>query len=211
MSEGGTKLEAHFESMERQADAARFGMWVFLSSEALLFGALFTLYACYREKWPHAFEVGVAKNDALLGTTNTLLLIASSFLVVLGIDRYRRGDAIVAARLVASTAAIGLLFLLIKSHEYAMHFSDGIFPGGHGAYFAGAPAGAAVFFTLYFTMTGLHAIHVTVGMGVLVYCAVQVHRRKMSLHGLQIAALYWHLVDCIWIFLWPLYYLARGS
>ncbi len=211
MAEGGTRREAHFESMDRQADAARFGMWIFLASEVLLFGGLFTLYACYRAKWPHAFALGVARNDAVLGTTNTLLLIFSSFLVALGVDRFRRGHARTAAQLFEAGAVIGLGFLLIKSHEYVAHFSEGIFPGGHGAYFADAPAGSAVFFTLYFGMTGLHAIHVMVGMGVLVYVAVQTRRRRMSFHGLEIAALYWHLVDCVWIFLWPLYYLARGS
>jgi cytochrome c oxidase subunit 3 len=207
MAEGGTEKEAHFESLHRQAETVRFGMWIFLASEALLFGALFALYASYRAAWPHAFAVGVRENDAVLGTTNTLLLIFSSFLVAVGTRRLRLGDHGGAARLVAATVLVGLAFLGVKSHEYAVHFEHGIFPGGHGAYFANAPAGSATFFTLYFAMTGLHAVHVIVGMGVLSFCAVQTHRARLSTHGLEVAALYWHLVDTIWIFLWPLYYL----
>lgn len=210
MAKGGTEQEAHFDSMERQASAARFGMWVFLASEILLFGALFALYASYRATWPYAFEEGVRENDAVLGTTNTLLLIFGSFLVALGSHRFTMGKRVSSAALVFASALIGIAFLGIKTHEYLTHFSHGIFPGGRGEYFDHAPAGSAIFFTLYFTMTGLHGIHVAVGTVVLTVSAIQMLRREFAPHSLEVAALYWHLVDCIWIFLWPLYYLARG-
>ncbi|HEX4338556.1 MAG TPA: cytochrome c oxidase subunit 3 [Polyangiaceae bacterium] len=210
MASGGTRREAHFDSLERQAGAVRFGMWVFLASEVLLFGALFALYASYRATWPYAFAAGVAENDAVLGTTNTVLLITSSFLVALGTERRAHGHSRAAARLVAGAAAIGVLFLVIKSHEYLAHFASGIFPGGRGAHFDHAPAGSAIFFTLYFATTGLHALHVTAGIVVLTFSAVQLRREKLAPHALDAVALYWHLVDAIWIFLWPLYYLARG-
>jgi cytochrome c oxidase subunit 3 len=209
MARGGLEREAHFDTMVRQAGAARFGMWVFLASEVLLFGALFALYASYRAEWPFAFARGVEENDALLGTTNTLLLILSSFLVALGAHRLAGGKARSSALLASGAALIGVAFLLIKTHEYMMHFSHGIFPGGRGEYFEHAPAGSAVFFTLYFGMTGLHGIHVAVGSTVLVVCAVQTWRGRLAPHGLEVAALYWHLVDGIWIFLWPLFYLMR--
>jgi cytochrome c oxidase subunit 3 len=176
----------------------------------LLFGALFALYGSYRAAWPFGFAAGVRENDALFGTTNTLLLIASSFLVALATQRLALGRPRTASRLVAACAAIGVLFLVIKSHEYAVHFSEGIFPGGRGAFFDHAPAGSAIFFTLYFGMTGLHAVHVSVGIVVLGYCFVQLRRGRLAPHALEVAALYWHLVDAIWIFLWPLYYLTKG-
>jgi cytochrome c oxidase subunit 3 len=209
MARGGLEREAHFDSMGRQAGAVRFGMWIFLASEVLLFGALFALYASYRVEWPLAFAEGVAENDALLGTTNTLLLILSSFLVALGAHRLADGKARSSSVLVTGAALIGVAFLVIKTHEYMMHFSHGIYPGGHGSYFERAPAGSPVFFTLYFGMTGLHGLHVAVGSTVLAVCAVQTWRGRLAPHGLDIAALYWHLVDGIWIFLWPLYYLMR--
>jgi cytochrome c oxidase subunit 3 len=210
VAKGGLEQEAHFESLTRQAESVRFGMWVFLASEVLLFGALFALYASYRATWPRAFAAGVRENDTLLGTGNTLLLIFSSFLVAAGTRQRRIGKRGSAAVLAASAALAGVLFLVVKSHEYATHFARGVFPGGHGAYFASAPAGSAIFFTLYFVITGLHAIHVGVGVGVLLFSAVQTARARLSVHGLESAALYWHLVDTIWIFVWPLFYLMRG-
>jgi cytochrome c oxidase subunit 3 len=202
--------EAHFDSMERQAGAARFGMWLFLASEVLLFGALFALYGAYRATWPYAFAEGVRENDAVLGTSNTLLLIFSSFLVALGTHHLGLGKRRSAALLVFAAAAIGFAFLGIKTHEYLSHFSHGVYPGGRGAYFRHAPAGSAIFFTLYFTMTGLHGVHVAVGSIVLIVCGVHTLRGRFAPHALEVAALYWHLVDAIWIFLWPLYYLTRG-
>jgi cytochrome c oxidase subunit 3 len=92
-----------------------------------------------------------------------------------------------------------------------MHFSQGVYPGGRGAHFEhGAPPGSPIFFTLYFGMTGLHAIHVVVGMSVLGWCAWRLRSNDLTVHALEVAALYWHLVDCIWIFLWPLFYLLRS-
>jgi len=211
LAEGGLRREGHFESLERQAEAARFGMWVFLASEVLLFGALFALYGSYRTRWPVAFARGVEENDALLGTTNTLLLLLSSLLAALAVHRFDHDKRRSTVWLLAGTVAIGLAFLVIKSHEYGVHFRHGIWPGGAGSYFSGAPAGSAVFFTLYFVMTGLHALHVIVGMGVLSWCMYRILRRSLAPHGLEVAALYWHLVDCIWIFLWPVYYLLRGA
>jgi cytochrome c oxidase subunit 3 len=186
-------------------------MWVFLASEVLLFGALFTLYAAYRCKWTHAFMEGVRENDAVLGTSNTVLLLFGSFLVVLAVRELRLGRTRAPVALLGATVLVGFGFLAIKLTEYGEHFARGIFPGGRGFHFVAAPAGTPVFFTLYFLMTGLHAIHVIVGMGVLAWCAVRIASRRLRLHALEVGALYWHLVDCIWIVLWPLFYLLRGS
>jgi cytochrome c oxidase subunit 3 len=203
--------EEHFESMDRQAEAARFGMWVFLASEVLLFGALFALYASYRATWPRAFVAGVRDNDAILGTSNTVLLLFGSYLVALAVNRMNTGKPRPAIWLLLATVLVGFGFLAIKFTEYGMHFSKGIYPGGRGSFFAGvAPPGSPIFYTLYFGMTGLHAIHVVVGISVLIWCAFRIHKRNLSPHALEVGALYWHLVDCIWIFLWPLFYLLRS-
>jgi cytochrome c oxidase subunit 3 len=201
----------HFESFERQAEASRFGMWVFLASEALLFGGLFALYAAYRVRWPEAFATGVADNDVVLGSTNTVVLITSSFFVALAVHERRRERWTIATSCVSVAVLAGLAFLVIKGTEYRHHFELGIFPGGRGGHFPSAPMGAAIFFTLYFGMTGLHAIHVIVGMGLLSWASFRLVRRTVSTHALEVVALYWHLVDAIWIVLWPLFYLMRGT
>lgn len=210
MARAGLKREDHFESMERQAESARFGMWIFLASEVLLFGSLFALYGAYRASWHHAFSEGVRENDAILGTLNTLLLLFSSFLIALGVHRLNRNRPKSALWLTLGTVCVGGAFLVIKFHEYGVHFSHGIFPGGKGAYFAAAPLGTSIFFTLYFAMTGLHALHMFVGIAVMLWCARRIYAGRIGPHAFEVGALYWHLVDCIWIFLWPLFYLLRG-
>lgn len=211
MAKGGLEREAHFESLERQAEAARFGMWVFLASEVLLFGGLFTLYSAYRSEWHRAFAEGVAENNSILGTSNTVLLLLGSYLVAVSVNRLHRGATRAAVWLLATAVLVGFGFLAIKLTEYRAHFAHGIYPGGHGGYFEAAPAGSPVFFTLYFLMTGLHAVHVIVGLFVLSWCAYRIVVGRLSVHGLEVGALYWHLVDCIWIFLWPLFYLLRSG
>jgi cytochrome c oxidase subunit III len=196
------QVATHFEDLEQQAHAARLGMWVFLASEALLFTGLFVLYAAYRTLHAAEFEVGVVHNAKLLGSTNTLVLLCSSFTVASALRVLRDGRRGRALSLLATTIALGLLFLGIKGIEYAKHFREGAFPGKD------------EFITLYFAMTGLHALHVAIGMGILVFVARGVARREIAppfVHRLEVGAIYWHLVDMIWIFLWPLFYLTPGG
>ncbi len=203
----------YFESLERQAHAAHLGMWVFLASEALLFAGLFALYAAYRVEHPAAFAAGVEGNARVLGSLNTLVLLTSSFTVALAVQQSRSGHAGRCAALLATTLLAGGAFLVIKATEYRLHFHEGVFPGGFGSDVA-PRQGLVVFHTLYFVMTGLHAIHVVVGMAVLLVTAIRVvggRVRPPADHPVALAALYWHLVDVIWIFLWPLFYLTgRG-
>jgi cytochrome c oxidase subunit 3 len=205
---------AHFESLERQQLAARFAMWVFLASELLLFAGLFFLYTIYRAYWPEAFAHGVAHNPVLMGTSNTIVLITASITVAMGLHKLQHGEPKPAFRLVGVTILLALVFLVIKFAEYGIHIREGILPGGQGHYFAeGALRGEAVFFTLYWVTTGLHAIHVTVGAAILLVLALRIRKGRLTAaapHSLEIGALYWHLVDAIWIFLWPLYYLTGG-
>ena len=216
MLEGSTTRrapEGHFATMEQQAHAARLGMWIFLASEMLLFAGLFALFVTYREQFPSAFSEGVSSGTKVLGSINTGVLLASSYLVACGVHQVRAGRLAGAVGLVLATIALGGVFLAIKFIEYAKHFHEGIFPGGSGEYFVLHPApGLPVFWTLYFFMTGLHALHVTAGMIVLsttLFGMRSGHITADAPQRMEVAALYWHLVDTIWIFLWPLFYLAR--
>ncbi len=205
--------EDHFVSMEQQAHAARLGMWIFLASELLLFAGLFALFAAYRAQFPESFAEGVRSSKKTLGSVNTGVLLASSYLVARAVHAVRAGRLRVAAGLVAATIALGGAFLAIKIAEYASHFRDGIYPGGEGAFFhAHASPGLPAYWTLYFFMTGLHAVHVTAGMVLLSTTLVGMRTKVISASApqrMEVAAIYWHLVDVIWIFLWPLFYLAR--
>lgn len=203
---------SHFQSSEQQAQAARLGMWVFLGSELLLFGGLFALYAGYRAHAPQAFAEGIAHSSKGLGSTNTGLLLISSTLAALSVHAGRAGQRRRAALLLFGTMALGVAFLIIKLVEYRAHFRAGIYPGGVGQFFVQHPTpGLASFWTLYFAATGLHAVHVSVGLLLLAVTTAALLRGKLMaerLYPLENAVLYWHLIDLIWIFLWPLYYLA---
>ncbi|MCA9560373.1 MAG: cytochrome c oxidase subunit 3 [Myxococcales bacterium] len=208
--------EAHFESAERQADAARLGMWAFLVSEVFLFAGLFTLYGAYRAAWPEAFAEGVRHGAKMLGSLNTVILITSSFAVASSLRALQEDRPRVALRWLLGTLALALGFLAVKAVEYHGHVHEGILPGGHGHHFAtlSAPAGQAAFFTLYYVMTGLHALHVVAGAAVLGWLAWRLHTGVLDArraHVLSNGALYWHLVDCVWIVLWPLFYLTGGQ
>ena len=206
------EVESHFASMEQQAHAARLGMWIFLASEMLLFAGLFALCVAYRAHYPEGFAEGVHHNTKLLGAINTGVLLASSYFVAVAVHKIRAGRAGQAALLVLATITMGGVFLALKITEYRHHFHDGIYPGGQGHFFAAhTTAGLSVFWTLYFFMTGLHALHVTVGMVLLSSTLLGIRTRKITVEApqrMEVAAVYWHLVDVIWIFLWPLLYLA---
>ncbi|MGD0674196.1 MAG: cytochrome c oxidase subunit 3 [Polyangiaceae bacterium] len=209
------KAAEQFENIERQAQAAHLGMWVFLASEILFFSGLFALYSAYRIEHPAGFGLGVEHNTIVYGSLNTAVLLASSYTAALAVHELRLGKNRQSAILVASTVFLGLCFLVIKTLEYLKHFSDGIYPGGQGTFFADhTEPGTKMFFTLYFCMTGLHALHVMVGMGVLTFLLFKIARRKIgdwAPHPLALGAVYWHLVDVVWIFLWPLFYLIPGN
>lgn len=207
--------EEHFESQERQGQAVTLGMWVFLASEVLFFGALFTTYSFYRAKAPIAFANAVKDNTIMFGSINTVVLLTSSYLVALAVHFLRRDRRRISAWLTYLTVFLGVVFLLIKGYEYYDHFQHGIFPGGHGRWFTQQSRGSATaaFWTLYFAMTGLHAIHVIVGIGVLSVLGWMVSSRRIvaeSSYALETGTLYWHLVDIIWLFLWPLFYLTKS-
>ena len=179
-------------------EAAKLGLWTFLATEVLLFGALFTAYAVFRAKYPALFHSEHLKLDRVLGTLNTLVLITSSLLVALGVDAIRRGKARLLERYYGATVLLGAVFLGVKYIEWTGEFRHGLYPGTN------------IFFSLYFMLTGLHGIHVILGMGVLAYVVVLSRRGRFSpgYHTpVEVAGLYWHFVDLVWIYLLPLLYL----
>jgi cytochrome c oxidase subunit 3 len=206
--------EEQFDSLERQQQAATLGMWLFLGSEVLFFSALFAVYAGLRVHFSVAFREAARHTDLGLGTTNTVLLLSSSYAVALAATGPRRGSRdMTVVTLLLIAAALGLVFLGLKGLEYAHHFRDGIYPAGL-YHFAELPGdGARMFFTLYYFMTGLHALHVIIGVGLLLWLARRAARGSFSAEystPLELGGMYWHLVDIVWLFLWPAFYLLRA-
>jgi cytochrome c oxidase subunit III len=202
----------HFESLAQQVHAAHLGMWLFLASEALLFSGLFALYALARLEHPEGFHIGLLHAEKTIGSINTLILLTSSYSVASAVLALRAGKRKTTLLLLGLTIALGLGFGALKFYEYARHFEEGIRPGAQGSFFTEFPLpGVAPFWTLYYVMTGLHVLHVAAGLTVLTWIAWKVARRSILPphdHPLSLAAMLWHLVDIVWIFLWPLFYLT---
>lgn len=206
------RLVEQFETIEKQEHAARLAMWVFLGSETLLFAALFALYGGYRAMYPHEFAVALEHNNVFLGTTNTLVLITSSFTVALAVHYVRHGRSKLAAALLAVSVAFGGVFLVVKGIEYAEHIHEKALPAGLYNFMDQPPGGVVMGQTLYWFMTALHGLHVIAGMIMLAVVAIGCLRRRYDENrhvAVENVGLYWHLVDVVWIFLWPLFYLTR--
>jgi cytochrome c oxidase subunit III len=203
-------LAHHFASLQRQVDASRLGMWLFLSTEVLLFAGLFVAYSVYRYSFPHAFAEASRHSETWAGTTNTFVLITSSLTVALAIHYVRLEKRKLACVMLAITIFFAFCFLGIKAIEYTNHFREGALPGKYYQMHEVLLPGASMYWALYFLMTGLHGIHVLVGMSVIAVILVrtwQGYYDSTYYTGIELAGLYWHLVDLIWIFLFPLLYL----
>jgi len=203
-------LAHQFDDLEQQHDAAQLGMWAFLATEILFFGGMFLGYAVYRYRFPDAFAHASNHMDIVLGTINTAILIASSLTVVLAIHaaQHERRRALVG--LLALTIVLGLTFLGIKVTEYLHKYHENLVPGLNFAYTDEAARHAAIFFSFYFAMTGMHALHMIIGIaifGYLIRVALRGGYTRIYHTPVEIAGLYWHFVDIIWIFLFPLFYL----
>jgi cytochrome c oxidase subunit III len=205
------RLAHHFPDMKTQEHAARMGMWIFLSTEILLFAVLFTAYAIYRFLFPVGFEEASKLAHVAMGATNTVVLITSSLTVALAIHYARHGENRKVVGLLAITIGFGAVFMVLKGYEYYHHYLDGQLPGRL-YHFAGVQGpGVSMYFTVYFLMTGLHGLHVLIGMSLLGWVAVRAWRNEFGpgySTPVELSGLYWHLVDLIWIFLFPLLYLV---
>ncbi len=204
-------LRHQFDDAGQQHEAATAGMWLFLGTEVLFFGGLFCAYMIYRVWYPETFGAASRTLDLALGATNTLVLITSSLTMAFAVRAAATDRRRLLLILLAVTMMLGVVFLGIKGVEYYQKFVEHHIPG-MGFHFEGrAPARANLFFTLYFAMTGLHALHMIIGLGVLTVIFVMAARGRFSTAWhtpVEISGLYWHFVDIIWIFLFPLLYLV---
>ena len=214
-------LEHHFVSSEQQFDSAKLGMWIFLITEILLFAGMFVAYAVFRQWHPETFAVASGTLDWVLGATNTVVLLTSSLTVALSIHFIQKDDQQKSLYSLIATVALAGVFLVIKYFEYTAKFEHGVFPGAafdphgvaHGVDYSALTAFpyAAQFFSIYFVMTGIHGLHVVIGMALIGWIATRVYRGHFNSEyftHVELAGLYWHLVDIIWIFLFPLLYLV---
>jgi cytochrome c oxidase subunit 3 len=204
-------LAEQFDDIDQQREAAKLGMWVFLATEVLFFGGLFLAYTVYRYLYPDTFAAASRHAEVILGGANTAILLFSSTLMALAVRAAQLGRRNHLIWLLLATALCGIIFMGIKGFEYHKDFIDQLVPGASFRWPEANPSAAEIFFWIYFAMTGLHAIHVTVGIVVMLVLAVLAARRRFE-HGnympIEIAGLYWHFVDIVWVFLFPLLYLA---
>jgi len=195
-------------TVHRDDFASKMGMWIFLFTELLLFGGLFLVYAVFKAKYIDDFHTAAEELNTFIGTINTVVLLISSMTVAMSISAIQKGESGRAIRLLLLTIVLALVFMVNKYFEWGHKFEYHIYPGS--AVLENMHKGELLFFGLYFMMTGLHALHVLIGMILLAVTIRQiakgkVHAGHFSLH--ENSGLYWHLVDFIWIFLFPLLYL----
>jgi cytochrome c oxidase subunit III len=203
-------LQHHFYSMDQQLEASVLGMWVFLVTEIMFFGGMFMIYILYRVLYPEAWVLGSNHLNVSLGALNTSVLICSSLTMALAVRSAqvssRRGQVV---NLIL-TIILGSIFLVVKYFEYAEKFEHHLVPGPH--FDASLPESAhqQLFFSIYFMLTGIHALHMIVGVGLMLVILVMAWRGKFSASWytpVEVSGLYWHFVDIVWIFLFPLLYL----
>jgi cytochrome c oxidase subunit 3 len=203
-------LAEQFDDLEQQHRAATFGMWIFLITEVMLFGGMFTAYTAYRFLYPGGFAEGSRHMDLLLGGINTAVLIVSSLTVALAMHAAQTGARGALQAFLGATGLLGLVFIGIKAVEYWQHYQEGLVPGLRFTFEGPLAKPVELFFLFYFMMTGIHAVHLTIGVGVVATLLVMARRGKFSpaAHApVEIAGLYWHFVDIVWLFLLPLLYL----
>jgi cytochrome c oxidase subunit 3 len=205
------KLQHHFDDMAQQAEASTLGMWVFLVTEIMFFGGLFTAYMVYRSAYPVGFQEASHHLDVIWGATNTMVLICSSLTMALAVRAAQTSaPPKVQVGWLAGTMVLGLAFLGIKYIEYADKFTHNLVPGPNFVWEGSYPEAAEMFYSLYFAMTGLHAIHMIVGIGIMTVIAILAWRGGFDSDyytPVEVSGLYWHFVDIVWIFLFPLLYL----
>jgi cytochrome c oxidase subunit III len=195
--------------VHRDDEASKIGMWLFVFTELLLFGALFLVYSIYRYMHPVAFELGADQLDVVMGTVNTFILLTSSMTIAMSVSAIQNGNKKLTVRLLGATLFLALIFMVNKYFEWSEKISLGLYPGSPQLHDFGH--GDTLFFGLYYFMTGLHALHILVGIVVIGIVLYQVRSESINSGDyvfLENTGLYWHLVDLIWIFLFPLFYLV---
>ena len=200
----------HFEDADQQREAVALGMWAFLVTEVMFFGGVFAGYTVYRASYFEAFAEGSRHLDLVLGTLNTAILIGSSLTMALAVQAAQRSRREAQVRFLLLTILLGLAFLGIKAVEYGHKFEQHLVPGRLFTWPGPLASNVQLFFSFYFAMTGLHALHMVVGIGLLAWLTLQARRGRFSAayyNPMEVSGLYWHFVDIVWIFLFPLLYL----
>ena len=203
-------VQHHFADAEQQRESAKFGMWLFLLTEVLLFGGLFVAYGVFRAWYPEMFINAHKHLDVILGGINTVVLITSSLTMALSIRSMQINNKKQTIFYLILTLLFALTFLVIKYFEYSHKIELGQLPGKLFTYQGIQGSNPHIFFSIYFAMTGLHGIHVLIGMIVIGWILIRIAKNHFSPEyytPIEMAGLYWHLVDMIWIFLFPLLYL----
>src|SRR5450432_816950 len=212
MNSNAARELAPFSDATQRGVAQHLGMWAFIATEILFFGGLFTCYALYRMTYPAAFAAGSQRLDFWIGTANTAVLLTSSLSMALA-DQAVKMDRRAALRwCLAGTWLLGALFLGLKFFEYHEKFREHLVPGAHFLPAGGAAPPVQLFFVLYFAMTGLHALHMVIGLGAIAWLGWRAGHGRLSSRRsapVEMIGLYWHFVDCVWVFLYPLLYLVR--
>ncbi len=198
--------------MDQQREAGTLGMWTFLITEVMFFGGLFLAYMVYRTKYPEVFAEASQELNVILGGVNTLVLLASSLMVALAVHAAQEGKKKAILQYLSFTLVCGFAFLVIKSFEYYQKFEHHLVPGKN--FHFPEPVGdqAQIYFSLYFMMTGIHALHMIIGIGLLLFLMYRVRKNDFNTEyygPIEIFGLYWHFVDIVWIFLYPLLYLIH--
>jgi len=211
MSDAHAALAHQCEDLEQQHDAATLGMWIFLVTEVMFFGGLFAGYTMYRSVYPSAFAEGSRLCEVTLGASNTLILITSSLTMALAVYAAQRGRRRLVLVFLAATMTLGVVFLGVKFLEYFHKYQEQLVPGLNFAHAGPSARQVELFICFYFGLTGLHALHMIIGLGVLTVMMALAWRGRFSTAHyapIEVAGLYWHFVDIVWIFLFPLLYLV---
>ena len=197
--------------MVQQKESVTLGMWVFLAQEVMFFGGLFMAYLLYRIWYPAAWAEGSQELDVMLGGINTVVLIGSSLTMAFGVRCAQLGQNKATRNWLILTMLLGMVFVVIKGFEYAHKFEMHHVPGADFVFHGPNADQVQIFLSLYFMMTGLHALHMLIGFGILAWIAGMAHKGRFSpeyYSHVEMAGLYWHFVDIVWIFLFPLLYLV---
>lgn len=209
-------VAVHLSDRGQREDIARLGMWLFLSTEVLFFGALFLGFTIYKHTYPEDFIAASKHLKVVLGGLNTLVLLTSSFFIALGVMAAQRGERKAATRYLIVTLVLAIVFLGIKGLEWYQEFGEKLVPGWNFEMPGATEASAAhqqLFFCFYFIMTGIHGVHMIIGSGVILWLILRCRWGTGPLSQtetirIESTALYWHFVDMVWVFLLPLLYLT---
>jgi cytochrome c oxidase subunit 3 len=205
-------LREQFDTEVQQKEASTLGMWIFLITEIMFFGGMFAAYTIYRSAYATVFAIASSSLNVTVGAINTCVLLLSSFTMVMAVRAGQLGQRKMIIVFLILTLVFGCVFLGVKAYEWTEKYEEHHMPGQAAFHLEGTPlqGPAKIFFSLYFAMTGLHALHMVVGVGLLSVIIWQTRQGKFSADyytPIDISGLYWHFVDVVWIFLYPLLYL----